>query len=215
LDSLDSKGKRIIMKILTVSDQVEPVLYDHFQAERFPDVNLILACGDLPPKYLSFLVTMFHVPLFYVRGNHDIRHGGYRPVGCTDLDAKVTVYKGLRILGLEGSHWYNGKPHQYTERQMRKKIRRIRLQIWRLKGVDIIMTHAPPRHIHDAEDQCHRGFECFRDLIDRYAPRYFIHGHMHFSYTDHAQRMTAVNNTKVINSYGYYIFEIDLGQHSE
>ena len=208
-------AKRIIMKILTVSDRVEPVLYDHFQAERFPDVSLILACGDLPPEYLSFLITVFHVPLFYVRGNHDIRHGGYRPEGCTDLDAKVTVYRDLRILGLEGSHWYNGKPHQYTERQMRKKIRKIRPKIWRLKGVDIIITHAPPRHIHDAEDQCHRGFESFRDLIDRYAPRYFIHGHMHFNYTDRARRMTTVNNTKVINSYGYYIFEIDLGQHPE
>ena len=33
--------------------------------------------------------------------------------------------------------------------------------------MDIIITHAPPRHIHDAEDQCHRGFESFQHLIDR------------------------------------------------
>ena len=141
------------MKILTVSDRVEPVLYDNFQAKRFSDVNLILACGDLPPEYLSFLITAFNVPLFYVRGNHDIRDGGYRPGGCIDLDAKLVLYRGIRILGLEGSHWYNGKPHQYTERQMRKKILKVRLKIWRQRGVDIIITHAPPRHIHDAEDQ--------------------------------------------------------------
>ena len=196
------------MKILTVSDQAEPALYDNFKIDRFPGVNLIISCGDLPPEYLSFLLTSFNVPLYYVRGNHDIRHDGYRADGCTDLDGKIEVYRGLRILGLEGSHWYNGQPHQYTERQMRKKIRRVRTKIWRLKGLDIIITHAPPRHIHDAEDQCHRGFESFRDLIDRYSPRYFIHGHMHFNYTEDARRITLVNSTKVINSYGYYVFEI-------
>jgi Icc-related predicted phosphoesterase len=203
------------MKILTVSDQVEQALYDNFNIDRFPGVNLIISCGDLPPEYLSFLVTNFNVPLYYVRGNHDIRHDGYQPDGCMDLDGKVEVYRGLRILGLEGSHWYNGKPHQYTETQMRKKIRRVRTKIWRLKGLDIIITHAPPRHIHDAEDQCHRGFESFRDLIDRYSPRYFIHGHMHFNYTEDARRMTLVNSTKVINSYGYYVFEISHDPHIE
>jgi Icc-related predicted phosphoesterase len=196
------------MKILTVSDQVEPALYDNFKIDHFPGIDLIISCGDLPPEYLSFLVTSFNVPLYYVRGNHDIRHDGYRPDGCTDLDGQIEVYRGVRILGLEGSHWYNGQPHQYTERQMRKKIRRVRTKIWRLKGLDIIITHAPPRHIHDADDQCHRGFESFRDLIDRYSPRYFIHGHMHFNYTEDARRMTFVNTTKVINSYGHYVFEI-------
>jgi Icc-related predicted phosphoesterase len=196
------------MKILTVSDQVEPALYDNFKIDQFPGISLIISCGDLPPEYLSFLVSSFNVPLYYVRGNHDIRHDGYRPDGCTDLDGKIEVYRGLRILGLEGSHWYNGQPHQYTERQMRKKIRRVRTKIWRLKGLDIIITHAPPRHIHDGEDQCHRGFESFIDLIDRYSPPYFIHGHMHFNYTEDARRMTLLNSTKVINSYGYYVFEI-------
>ena len=203
------------MKILAVSDHVEPALYEYFQAERFPGINLILSCGDLPPEYLTFLVTMFNVSLFYVRGNHDIRSDGYKPEGCVDLDGQLVTHRGLRIMGLEGSHWYNGKPNQYTERQMRHKIRRMRFKIWRQKGVDIVITHAPPRHIHDWEDQCHRGFECFRQLIDRYAPRYFIHGHMHFNYTSRTQRMTVVNKTKVINSYGHYIFEIEDSKGTE
>lgn len=203
------------MKILTISDLVEPALYDHFQAECFPDVELILSCGDLPPEYLSFLVTMFNVPLFYVKGNHDIRLDGYRPGGCINLDAKLVLHRGVRILGFEGSYWYNGKPNQYTESQMRGKIRKMRMKIWWQKGVDIIITHAPPRHIHDGEDLCHKGFKCFRGLIDRYAPSYFIHGHMHFNYTHDAQRMTKLNETKVINSYGHYIFEIDDSQRME
>lgn len=203
------------MKILTVSDHVEPSLYEQFHPGRFPGINLILACGDLPPEYLTFLVTSFNVPLFYVRGNHDIRPGGYRPEGCIDLDGRLVQHGGLNLMGLEGSHWYNGEPHQYTERQMQLKIARMFLKIWRQKGLDIIITHAPPRHIHDGEDQCHRGFECFRQLIDRYTPQYFIHGHMHFNYMTPAQRITVVKKTKVVNSYGHYIFKIDDGRHTE
>ena len=151
---------------------------------------------------------MLNVPLFYVRGNHDYRVDGYQPEGCTDLDGKLLRFMGIRVLGLEGSNWYNGNPHQYTERQMRNKIRRCLLKIWWHRGVDIIITHAPPRHIRDAEDPCHRGFECFRQLIAKYAPRFFVHGHMHFNYTFKKKRLTEIDHTKVINSYGYYIFEI-------
>lgn len=197
------------MRILTVSDTAEPALYDNFQVENFPNIAMILACGDLPEEYLSFLVSMLNVPLYYVRGNHDIRPDGYRPGGCIDLNEKLVIYRGIRMLGFQGSHWYNGKPCQYTERQMHRKIQKMRLKLWWHEGVDIVITHAPPRHIHDKNDLCHRGFKCFRKLIDRYAPSYFIHGHMHFNYTMNAKRMTKVNDTKVINSYGHFIFEIN------
>ncbi len=200
------------MKILSVSDAVEPFLYDRFDPSRFGGFDLILACGDLPPEYLSFLVTQFNVPLYYVKGNHDIRSNGYDPDGCMDLDNKLIVHQGLRIMGLEGCHWYNGKAHQYTERQMRKKIRNLWYPFWRHKGVDIVITHAPPRHINDGEDQCHRGFESFRRLIHKYHPQYFIHGHMHFNYIADPQRITVIDQTKVVNTYGHFLFEIKDGQ---
>ena len=41
------------------------------------EYDLILSCGDLSARYLSFLVTMARCPLLYVHGNHDanaIRH---------------------------------------------------------------------------------------------------------------------------------------------
>ena len=197
------------MKILTVSDFVEPALYDHFDAERFSGVNLILSCGDLPPECLSFLVHALDAPLYYVKGNHDIRHSSKHPDGCVNINAKLIQFQGIKILGLEGSRWYNGGPFQYTERQMRRTIRGLRTTMWFQKGIDIIITHAPPRHIHDAEDRCHRGFESFRWLIEKYSPRYFIHGHTHASFSHASQRITIVNKTKVVNSYGYHLFEIE------
>lgn len=202
------------MKILSVSDRVEPFLYPHFDEDRFRDIELILSCGDVPQEYISFLTTRLNIPLYYVRGNHDVRTDGYDPGGCIDLDGHIAVHRGLRIMGLAGSRWYNGNPHQYTERQMRSKIHNLRFQIWRKGGLDIVITHAPPRHIHDAEDQCHRGFKCFKRLIDKYHPRYFIHGHIHL-YNPQAQRTTRVHTTQVVNTYGHYIIELKEGQHAE
>lgn len=197
------------MKILTVSDRVEPVLSTGLDPSRFAGIDLVLSCGDLPPEYLSVLADALHAPCFYVKGNHDIRYESKPPVGCTDLHARLVRFEGIRLLGLEGSRWYNGGPQQYSEREMKRVIRRLRPRLWMNKGLDIIVTHAPPRHIHDEEDRCHRGFRSFRWLIDKYSPRYFIHGHTHAFFTDSSERITVVNSTKVINSYGYFIFEID------
>ena len=73
----------------------------------------------------------------------------------------------------------------------------------------MVVTHAPPRNIHDAEDLCHKGFECFRWLIEKYQPPYFIHGHIHRNFSDPAERVTVFNSTKVVNTYGYFFLEIE------
>jgi len=200
------------MKILTVSDRVEPILYDHLDTNSFPGVDLILSCGDLPPEYLSFLASAFNVPLYYVRGNHDIRYRSRPPEGCVDLNGRLAHVGGIKILGLEGSRWYNGGPVQYTEAQMKSLIRRMRFKIWWEKGIDMVITHAPPRFIHDAEDPCHRGFKSFRKLIDRYQPAYFIHGHIHRLFTNAKQRVTMRNRTRIINTFGYHIIEVGHGK---
>lgn len=197
------------MKILAISDYVHPALYKPIDRRLFSSVRLILSCGDLPPEYLTYLAVKLKVPLYYVRGNHDIRYGSKRPDGCMNLDLKLAQYKGINIVGLEGSRWYNGGPYQYSEAEMRKRIRRLRSTIRRKGGIDIVIAHAPPRHIHDAEDRCHRGFQSFRWFIDHYAPAYFIHGHIHALFSDPSERVTVIDKTKVVNSYGYYLFDMD------
>ncbi len=200
------------MRILTVSDRVEPLLYERFDKRFFPAVDLVLSCGDLPPEYLTFLASTFKVPLFYVRGNHDIRYDTSPPQGCESLDGRMIRFRGRTFLGLDGSRWYNGGPNQYTDAQMRKKIRRLRLTIWWKQGLDVMITHAPPRYIHDAEDPCHKGFKSFGTVIDRYSPGYLIHGHIHTNFTNAEARVTMVNQTRVINTYNYHLIEMDDGQ---
>jgi Icc-related predicted phosphoesterase len=196
------------MRILTVSDVVVPELRSPTDRSRFFGVELVLACGDLPPEYLAFLAGRFGTPLYFVRGNHDIREAKYPPAGCLDLHGNVSRHKGLILAGLEGSRWYNGGPHQYGERHMRRLVRALEGRLRRFGRPDIVITHAPPRHVHDEEDPCHTGFESFRWLMDKVAPRYLVHGHIHRRFDREKDRTTVVGRTRVVNTYGCHLLDI-------
>lgn len=197
------------IKILTVSDVVEPDLADRFSHPAGPRPDLILACGDLPPEYLTSLTARLRAPLCYVRGNHDIRYTETPPQACLDIHRRLVHFRGLRLLGLGGSRWYNGGPNQYHEKEMLRMVRCLRLRLWWRTRLDIVVTHAPPRYVGDAEDPCHRGFASFHRLIANYAPRFFVHGHIHAIFNDPSERVSIVKQTRVINSYGHFFFEID------
>ncbi len=197
------------MKILSVADTVAKDLLETVGGgPAIAGVDLVLACGDLPPEYLSALKHRYNTPLYYVLGNHDLRYGESPPVGCFHINRRIVTVGGIRITGFSGSRWYNGNINQYTEQQMAGFIRKMRFSLWRRKGVDLVISHAPPRFIHDAEDPCHRGFRVFLDFIEKYQPRYFIHGHIHTLFEDESERTTCVKSTSVINSYGYHVLEI-------
>jgi len=194
------------MKILAVSDEESSYIWDHFEPSRFEDVDLMISCGDLKAQYLSFLVTMIKAPLFYVHGNHDVIYSRTPPEGCECIDGKLLSFKGVNILGLGGSFNYNNGEHQYSESQMRKRIRKLKFKLWKTGGVDIVVTHAPAYKLGDGSDICHRGFESFVELMDKYSPKYFLHGHQHLNYGN-KKRIIQYNNTKIINAFGYYLFE--------
>lgn len=196
------------MKILALSDEECPALWDYYMPGRLKGYDMIISCGDLKASYLSFIVTMANVPVLYVHGNHD---GGYErnpPEGCDCIEDQLVVVNGLRILGLGGSYRYRPGPHQYTERQMRKRIWKLRWKLRRHKGVDIVVTHAPPRGVGDAEDIPHRGFEALLELIDKYHPKYLLHGHVHMSYGMDKTRVREYHGTQVINTCERYVLEI-------
>ena len=195
------------MKILLVSDEEDRFLWDYYTPGRLKGIDLILSAGDLDAEYLSFLVTMANRPLLYVHGNHD---GGYAqrpPEGCQCIDGKLVTVGGLRILGLGGSALYNGGPHQYTEKQMRRRIHRLRLKLALTGGVDIVLTHAPVRGFGDEDNMTHRGFEAFLPLLDQYQPRYLVHGHIHQRYGANRPRCYQYNETTIVNATGRYILE--------
>ncbi len=196
------------MKILAVADEECPALWDHYIPGRLKEYDLILSSGDLNASYLSFLVTMARCPVMYVHGNHDTNYDKKPPEGCDCIDDKLVIYKGLRILGLGGCRKYRPGKFQYTERQMRSRIRKLKRQIKMAGGVDIVVTHSPPLGVGDAEDAAHQGFSSLLELIDSYHPTYLLHGHVHMRYGQNIQREKEYHGTKVINVCERYTLDI-------
>ena len=197
------------MRILTVSDEECPALWDHYAPGKLEGYDLILSAGDLKADYLSFLVTMAHAPLLYVHGNHDEGYSRRPPEGCDCIDDQLVVYRGLRILGLGGCLQYRpDAPWQFTERQMAKRIRKLRLALVRAGGVDIIVTHATPRGLGDEEDLPHRGFVCFQKLLDRYHPLCLVHGHVHLRGWPLPDRELLYGSTRIVNASERFVLEL-------
>ena len=197
------------MKIMAIADEESKLLWDYFDKSYLEGIDLILSCGDLKPQYLSFLATFTTVPILYVHGNHDDRYAETPPDGCICIEDTIYVHNGIRILGLGGSMRYKPGAHQYTERQMRWRVKKLWWKLWRNKGFDILLTHAPAYHFNDKEHLPHRGFKVFCTLMEKYKPMYFIHGHVHLNY-GRFPRVSQYSETQVINAFEKYIFEIDV-----
>lgn len=197
------------MKILVVADEECPSLWDYYRPGCLSEYGLILSSGDLNGKYLSFLVTMARCPVMYVCGNHDHGYAVAPPEGCDPVDDKLVVYKGIRILGLGGCLRYSNGSYQYTERQMQRRIRKLKRAIQLAGGVDIVLTHAAPLGVGDWDDRSHQGFAAFLEFLDRYRPHYLLHGHVHLNYGQNIPRIREYAGTKVINCCQKYELEYE------
>lgn len=196
------------MKILAISDTESKLLWDYFDRKYLADIELILACGDLDPDYLSFLATFCHGPVLYVHGNHDGKYERRPPEGCICVEDRIYVHNGIRILGLGGSMRYKPGPHQYTESQMFLRTLKLWPSLQRHKGFDILLTHAPAKGQGDLDTPAHAGFETFLTLMDRYRPAYHVHGHVHLNYTaGKLPRIRTYKDTTLINAYERHTFE--------
>jgi Icc-related predicted phosphoesterase len=210
------------MRILAVSDEANDLLYRPSFLDKLKPIDILLGCGDLPYTYMEYLVTQSAARYaFFVHGNHDTSqrlHDGRilkAPGGWVNIDRKVGAleHHKLHIAGLEGSIRYRPTgAYQYTESQMwfRAQILIFKLIVNRMchgRALDVFITHAPPRRIHDSEEGAHRGFETFVRVIDRFHPRLFLHGHHHMYGTRgwHSQR----DKTHVVNVHPYRILDMD------
>jgi len=200
------------MKILCVSDQIDPLVYSTSIKERFADVDFILSAGDLPLDYLEFIVSSLNKPLFFVFGNHNIKemaNKSFEGRGCVHIGSRVYKEEGLIVAGLGGSMRYNQGDNQFTEFQMYLEMVKLmpRLLINRLfygRYLDILLTHAPPKGIHDKKDKCHQGFKAFLWFIRTFRPKYLVHGHIHL-YDLSDPRSSSWMATKVINAFSHYV----------
>jgi predicted phosphodiesterase len=220
-----------VPKVLAVADEVVERLWT--TRVRRHDVDLVLAAGDLPFDYIAFLADALDRPCVFVPGNHDIDLTGYTssrglwttaglparwpgPAGAINADGRIVDVVGLRIAGLGGSIRYNQGPNQWTERQQsrRSRVLRGKAAVRRLhdgRGVDVLLTHSPPRHLGDREDLPHRGFQCLHPTVRALRPAVLIHGHIH----PHGEPVPdrTLGDTQVINTVGYRILDIPEAGH--
>ncbi len=192
---------------MLLADTADKALWDYLDRRLLEDVDLILSCGDLPGEYLSFLTCFTHAPILYVHGNHD-DYVNRPPEGCVCVEDDLYEYQGLRVLGLGGSMKYRQAPNMYTEWQMANRARKLWWKIWRHGGFDILLTHAPASGVGDQSDLPHRGFQTFNRLMDRWKPRYMVHGHVHPEYAALSfRRERRYGQTLVVNGYKRYVID--------
>jgi Icc-related predicted phosphoesterase len=75
-------------------------------------------------------------------------------------------------------------------------------------GADILVTHAPPRGIHDAPDLAHSGFDAFQRLIRAVRPRLVVHGHVHL-WTGTETRETHLDGTRILNVFPIQLIDLE------
>ncbi len=208
------------MKILSISDEVVSFIYSPEVKNRFGDVDLVLACGDLPYAYQEYVISLLNVPLYFVHGNHDpeLEYGAGKPrsypLGGINLHRWVVRNQGLLLAGVEGCIRYSRRTiYQYTQREMWRHVLSLVPGLMFNKVMcgrylDIFISHAPPKGIHEGKDWTHQGIRAFRWLIDTFHPRYYIHGHVH-RYRPDTIAETQVGRTMVLNTYPYRVTEVE------
>jgi hypothetical protein len=215
-----------MVRALAVSDEVHAGMCSG--AGRRPDVALVVAAGDLPFHHLAELTDLVDRPGVLVPGNHDPDLSGYSqrrgmwmraglpamwpgPAGFVDADGRVVDVAGVRFAGLGGCVRYRPGPNQWTQAQQARRARRLVRRARRMtrrdgRGVDVLLTHAPPRHCGDREDGPHHGFECLHAVVAALRPRLLLHGHIHpFGEPVPDRRL---GGTRVVNIVGHRVMEL-------
>jgi len=228
------------MKILAVSDQESSTLLNWIETSHpaLKQIDLIVSCGDLSPAYLDFISGALGKEIIIVKGNHDLKQDWKsgqdnfyenlvevtlfknKYLGVSDLHGKFYRFKNWIFTGFEGSLWYNGEGPQYREEEMNRLVMAAEFKLhvrkalnWLRRGSQhlIVISHAPPLGIHDANDLCHKGFECFHRLMKRHSPVLWIHGHTSTSGLQQNQ-VSRRGQTTIVNAYEYRFIHLREGQ---
>lgn len=196
------------MRILAIADVEDDLLLARLGRGSMGHFDAVISCGDLRPGYLDSVATLANAPLAYVRGNHDTNYEDSFAMGGIDLDGRVEELGGLRFAGLEGSLDYREGIVGYSQGQMQRKVVALGLRAYLTGGIDVLVTHAPPRGHGDLPDAPHRGFDAFNGLLDWVHPRLMLHGHVHLDYGQIEREREHPSGTRLINAFGCYELEL-------
>ena len=196
------------MRILAIADVEDDLLLSRLTQHEGGSYDLVISCGDLSPSYLDCVATLANAPLAYVRGNHDVGYEDSWEMGGTNLDGCIERFGDLRVAGLEGSVDYREGIVGYSQGEMRRKVVALGLRAALTGGIDVLVTHTPPRGHGDLPDGPHEGFDAFNGLLSWAHPALMLHGHVHLNYGMLERRRSHPSGTELINAYGWQEIEL-------
>jgi DNA repair exonuclease SbcCD nuclease subunit len=197
------------IRLLAVSDVLDPTLSDPRNRAAVSPVDLIVGCGDLDCDDLAFICDGFNAPIVYVYGNHDTEA---RWKECDSfcpeaIRSTATLHRsGLSIAGLTwpGSRGNGGSRSERTawNQAMCLAMRRL----GRPEPM-IVLSHVPPLGAGDiATDAYHRGFRGYRWLLERLEPTLWLHGHTPLA-AAHDWKVQ-VGGTAIVNVTGAVVIDL-------
>ena len=184
------------MRLLILADDPPFLPLPALVETHRPDA--VITLGDLEPDVLDPLGRVPGLPVLGVYGNHD--DGRYLDAAnTTNLHLRAVELDGVTFAGFEGCVRYTpGADLQYTQRQASRLARR-------LPAADVLVSHAPPRGVHEEPaDRAHEGFDALRDYDLRVAPRLHLHGHTPAP----ARRAERLGKTDVVHVVGHGLITI-------
>jgi hypothetical protein len=197
------------IRLLAVSDTMEPALADGRNRAALGSIDLILGCGDLDCDDLTFVADGFDAPLIYVRGNHDSdERWGQCGNTCPDpIHSTAVLHRvGLSIAGLA---WPGRRGRLANRNERTAWSQALRLATRRVGNLDpiIVISHAPPLAAGDVPtDNYHRGFRGYRWLLERLEPTLWLHGHTPLAAA--REWKVQVGKTTIVNVTGAVIIDL-------
>jgi hypothetical protein len=197
------------IRLLAVSDQLDPTLVDRRNREAIGPIDLIVGCGDLDCDDLSFIADGFDAPLVYVHGNHD---SDARWAACTSycpeaIHSTAAHHEvGLSIVGLT---WPGPRGPGAARNERKAWSQALRLATRRLGRPEpvIVISHVPPLGAGDIpSDDYHRGFSGYLWLLRRLEPPLWLHGHTPLAATSDWQIKRGP--TTLVNATGAVVIEL-------
>lgn len=178
------------MKVLIIADD------DEVSSLIKPcEVDLLISLGDLSDiTILKTAKTVNASKIYAVKGNHDSGEVFSQPI--VDLHRVIKISDGTAFGGFCGCWKYKPRGFHLFEQEDVFSL------MSHMSAVDIFIAHNSPRGVHERDQHTHVGFDSFKDYIDRYQPRLFLHGHQHVNST------MKIGKTEVLGVFGFRFVDL-------
>lgn len=197
------------IRLLVVSDAVDPTLMDLRNRQALAPIDLIVGCGDLDCSDLAFIADGLNAPLVYVNGNHDSGERFAAGASYCPDPIRSTAVQNRSGLSIAGLGWPGTRGKRATRSERRAWAQAFSLAVRRLGRREplIVISHVPPLGAGDMPNGVyHRGFRGYRWLMDRLAPPLWLHGHTPLAAT--SDWCIELGRTTLVNATGAVVLEL-------